>query len=223
MRCVLAVLQAILPVRGMILFRAFSGVTQFIIAITMASLGWTLGNIIARVFVFSLFDGWSAFLPEYTDSVTSDVLLSWFGWYGLDEIGKFLGMWFCFNHANFHMYNYIYLVRLKAQHRRKFHLALERFPELAEWPYTLRDAIYVVAYLVLDFVIPFIVMVISIYILSRIGGSVAFVPLIQWGGAIVLPFLAVSLYAYAQSIVRGAFHYARLEDEVGQNFDPSSW
>jgi hypothetical protein len=66
-------------------------------------------------------------------------------------------------------------------------------------------------------------MVISIYILSRIGGSVAFVPLIQWGGAIVLLFLAVSLYAYAQSIVRGAFHYARLEDEVGQNFDPSSW
>ncbi len=218
-----AIFEAVFPFRRQIIFRAFQGVTQFLIAVIMSGIGWTSGHFIVRIFVFSLFDGWEKFLPEVTESITSDVLLSWFSSYGLDAIGKFLGMWFCFNHANYHMYNYLYLIKLKGMYNRKFWHFLQEYPQFAEWAYTTIDAVYVVAYLVLDFIIPFFVMLITIYVAASIGSSIAYVAVSQWLGAAILPFVAFGIHSYTQSLVRAGFHYNRLESEVGENFDPSRW
>jgi ABC-type multidrug transport system fused ATPase/permease subunit len=217
------IILAVFPYRHQIVFRAFTGGVQFLIGLMMALLGWAFGNYLFRIVVFSLFDGWEKFLPEYVAPITSGVLLSWFAWGGLDAAAKFLGMWFSFNHGNFHMYNYLYLVKLKGMHTRKFLPFLRDNPEFIEWAYTLTDAVYVVAYLVLDFLLPFIVMLITIYLFSWIGSGVAVAAWVEWGGALVLPIVALSMYGFTQSIVRGAFHYSRLEQEVGENFDPSSW
>ena len=92
-----------------------------------------------------------------------------------------------------------------------------------EWAYTTLDAVYVVAYLVLDFIIPFFVMLITIYVAASLGSSIAYVAVSQWLGAAVLPFVAFGIYSYTQSLVRAGFHYNRLESEVGENFDPSRW
>lgn len=217
------IVEGIFPFRKKILFRAFQGGAQFLIALMMAGLGWSFGHYIFRAIGFSLFDGWEKFLPEYTEGITSDVLLEWFDWYQLDVAAKFLGMWCSFNHGNFHMYNYLYLVRLKRTHQRKFKQALKDHPQFTEWPYTVVDAVYVVIYLVFDFILPFIVMLFSIYVIASIGSRVAFISWVQWAGAVVLPFLALVMYTYTQSIVRAAFHYERLEAEVGENFDSSDW
>lgn len=223
MKILRAIFEAVFPFRREILFRAFKGVTQFLIAVLMSGIGWTFGHFIVRLFVFSLFDGWEKFLPEVMESITSDVLLSWFSSYGIDALSKFLGAWFCFNHANFHMYNYLYLVKLKGVYNRKFFHFLQEYPQFIEWALTTLDAVYVVAYLVLDFIIPFIVMLGTLFVAASIGSSIAYVPVSEWLGVIILPFVAFGIYGYAQSIVRAAFHYGRLESEVGENFDPSSW